>query len=226
MAYSRPLVPINTHTFELPQQSRTTWDLPFADNGLTSADHSSPGDASHHYWGRHSDSPLTPGFSPHLAAPTGSVHSASDARSSFTSFAPSKSDSGWPVPSRSMSFGLVEDISHFGYPNPYHPQHLSMDLRRRASDMHPPSSQSSANSSNTSISEAHMTPLLGPLSSSPSLNWGVATSWAALPSSSLVTKAPDYWYSEPAPLAKVQEEDIGPHSSGEPTILYSDREHR
>ena len=219
--------PNTTQTFEFPQHHRTSWESPFPDHGPTSAGHSSPGDAPHAYWGRHTDSPMTPGFSPHLSGPTSSIHSASDARSSFTSFAPSRNDSGWSMPTRSMSFGLVEDLP-LNYQHHYHnPQPLPMDFRRRASDMHPPSLQTSANSSNASISESHMTPLSAPMSSPPLQHWGVPTTWGSLSANSLVTKAPDYggWYSEPQ-LAKVQEEEIGPQFGGEPAILYAGAEHQ
>ncbi|CAD6585865.1 MAG: hypothetical protein ASARMPRED_002330 [Alectoria sarmentosa] len=215
--------PITTNAFELPPQNRLSWESPFLEHGPTSAGHSSPGDSTHAYWGRHSGSPMTPGFSPHLPASTASIHSAPDARSSFTSFAPSRSDSGWSSAQRSMSFGLVEDLSlNYHNQNHYHPQSTSMDYRRRASDMHPPSLQTSNNSSNTSISEAHMTPLSVSISSPPLQHWGAPTTWGSLPNSSLVTKGPDQWYSEPTILAKVQEEDFGPHYGGEPAIIYAD----
>ena len=211
---------MTTTAGEFPQQNRPSWDTPLLDHGPTSAGHSSPGDTTHAYWGRHSGSPMTPGFSPHLPAPTGSIHSAPDARSSFTSFAPPRNDSGW-TSARSMSFGLVEDLSlNFHGQNHYHPQ-ASMDYRRRASDMHPPSLQTSNNSSSTSISEAHMTPLSGPIASPPPQHWGAPITWSSLPNSSLVTKGPDQW-AEPTILAKVQEEDFGPHYSGEPAIIYAD----
>lgn len=216
--------PIITNAFEVPLQNRPSWDSPFLDHGPTSAGHSSPGDSTHAYWGRHSGSPMTPGFSPHLPGPAGSIHSPPDARSSFTSFAPSRSDFGWSSAQRSMSFGLVEDFSLNGHnhnQNHYHPQSASMDYRRRASDMHPPSLQTSNNSSNTSISEAHMTPLSVPISSSPPQHWVAPTTWGSLPNSSLVTKGPDQW-SEPTILAKVQEEDFGPLYGGEPAIIYAD----
>ncbi|KAM0800151.1 hypothetical protein BDR22DRAFT_909030 [Usnea florida] len=216
--------PNSTNVFEFPSQNRPSWDSAFLDHGPTSASHSSPGDSTHAYWGRHSGSPLTPGFSPHLPPPTGSIHSAPDTRTSFTSFAPSRSDSGWTsVAQRSMSFGLVEDLSHNVLnQNHYHPHSVSMDYRRSVSDMHPPSLQTSNNSSNTSISEVHMTPLSAPVSTSPLQHWGAPTTWGSLPNSSLVTKGPDQWYSEPTLLAKVQEEDFGPHYGGEPAIIYAD----
>ena len=172
---------------------------------------------------------MTPGFSPHLSGPTSSLHSASDNRSSFTSFAPSapsRSDSAWsmPGPARSMSYGLVEDL-HLSNQSPYHhPQQPSMELRRRASLMNPPSLQTSNNSSNTSINEAHMTPLSAPAVSTPPIqHWMTPITYAPLSNSSFVSKAPDYgnWYGEP-PLAKVQEEE---HYSSEPAILYAGSEH-
>lgn len=161
-----------------------------------------------------------------MSGRTSTLHSASDGRSSFTSFAPSSapsrshSDSAWPMPTRSMSFGLVEDLPQ-SYQNHYSHQPVSMDYRRRASEMHPPSLQTSNNSSTGSISEAHMAPLSAPVSSPPFQQWGVPTTWGTL-SSSLVAKTPDYgsWYGDATPLAKVTEEDIG-HFNGEPAILYA-----
>ena len=219
-------MPLTSQGFEFPQHNRTSWGSPFPDVA-TSVGHSSPGDAQSSYWARHADSPMTPGFSPHLSGVTSSLHSASDTRSSFTSFAPSvpsRSDSAWSLPARSMSYGLVEDL-HLSNQSPYHhPQQSSMELRRRASLMNPPSLQTSNNSSNTSINEVHMTPLSAPAVSTPPLqHWGISSAWAPLPSNAFVTKAPDYggWYGE-APLAKVQEED---HYSSEPAILYAGSEH-
>lgn len=162
-----------------------------------------------------------------MSGRTSTLHSASDGRSSFTSFAPSAtpsrshSDSNWVMPTRSMSFGIVEDLPQV-YQTHYNPQPVSMDYRRRASEMHPPSLQTSNNSSNGSIPEANMAPLSAPPVSTPPIqHWGVPTTWNTLPSS-LVTKAPDYgsWYGDTTPLAKVTEEDIG-HYNGEPAILYA-----
>lgn len=170
-----------------------------------------------------------------MSGPTSSIRSsydarsASDTRSSFTSFAPSRSDSAWSMPTRSMSFGHVEDLP-MSYQNHYHHPHPipSMDYRRRASEMHPPSLQTSNNSSTASISESHMTPLPAPVSTPPIQPWsGIPTTWSTLPSSSFVTKAPDFggWYGEPGPLAKVQEEELGPHYGGEPAILHTGAEY-
>lgn len=172
---------------------------------------------------------MTPGFSPHMSGLTSSMHSGSDARSSFTAFAPSRTDSAWSMPTRSMSFGHVEDLP-MSYQHHYHHPHPipSMEYRRRASEMHPPSLQTSNNSSATSISESHMTPLPAPVSAPPIQQWSIPTTWSTLPSSSFVTKAPDFggWYGEAAPLAKVQEEEPGPHFSSGPAILHTGAEYR
>ena len=87
--------------------------------------------------------------------------------------------------------------------------------------MHPPSLQTSNNSSNTSIGEVHMTPLSAPISTPPLQHWGAPSTWGSLPNNSLVAKGPDQW-SEPTILAKVQEEDFGSHYGGEPAIIYAD----
>ncbi|KAL9639968.1 MAG: hypothetical protein Q9164_000597 [Protoblastenia rupestris] len=206
--------------FGHPPQQQGHWHSPFPDPGPMSAGHSSPGDVSHSYWGRHSDSPLTPGYSPHMSGPTSSLNSISDARSSFTSFAPSRNDSAWSAPTRSMSIGVMEDLPSSYNKSVYHPQPLGMDYHRRASEMHPPSLMTSANSSNASISEAHVTPLSAPISSPPH-HWGIPSAWNALPSSA-INKPTDFgnWYSEPA-LAKVQEEEIPPPYGEQPAILYA-----
>lgn len=221
--------PLDTRAFDFPPQQQRAWGSPF-DNGPISAGHSSPGDGPQSYWGRH-DSPMTPGFSPHMAGgPTSSVHSASisDGRNSFTSFAPSRSDSAWgmPMPNRSMSFGMIEDLP-MSYQNNFHrPQHQPVDVRRRASEMYPPSLQTSANSSTASIPDTQMTPVPAPVSSPPSNQWGIPPLWNQLPSNG-IGKAPDYsaFYSEPS-LAKVQEEEFAPPFGGEPAILYAGAEHQ
>ena len=220
-ALTASLAPVSAQTFEFSQPSRSSWGSPFPGDGPTSAGHSSPGDSTYTFWSRQTDSPMTPGYSPHLSGPTSALNSVSDNRSSFTSFAPSRShsDSTWAAPTRSMSFGMVEDLPH-SFPNRFSQSHpSSMDYRRRASEMHPPSLQTSNNSSTASIPESHMTPLS--VSSPPLQSWGVPTTWGSL-AAPMVTKAPDYgtWYGETAPLAKVQEEDIG-HYGSEPTILYA-----
>ena len=223
-------VPENIRNWDFPQQHRTSWGSPFPDNGQSSAGYSSPGDPPPHtLWGRHSDSPVTPGYSPHMSGPTSSMTSFSDSRGSLTSFAPSRNDSAsWSMPARSMSLGYFEGLPlNNNYDNhSYRPQPLSDNLRRRASDMmQPPSLQTSACSSNTSISE-HLTPSTAPHSApihSPATNhWqALPTAYSAFPSTSM-SKGPydGSWYSD-APLAKVQEEEISPHFGGEPAILYA-----
>lgn len=228
-------VPEQMRVFEFPQHQRNSWGSPFHENGPVSAGYSSPGDPPPHaLWGRHSDSPVTPGFSPHMpGGPTSSMHSFSDSRSSFTSFAPSRHEStGFHgnVPARSMSYGLLEGLPvNNGYDNSYYNQHsLSKDLRRRASDMRPPSLQTSACSSSTSISEPRMTPhnaapQSAPVNSPPGNHWhSLPNAYSAFPSTSM-SKSPydSGWYSDPAPLAKVQEEEISPHFGAEPAILYA-----
>ena len=230
-------VPEQMRAFEFPPQQRTSWGSPFPDNGPISAGYSSPGDPPPHtLWGRHSDSPVTPGYSPHLSGvPTSSMHSFSDSRSSFTSFAPSRNDSGGfqnHIPARSMSYGLLEGLPmNGGYDNGYYsPQPLTKDVRRRASDMRdmrPPSLQTSACSSSTSISEPHLTPHTtaphsAPINSPPVNHWqSLPTSYSAFPGTSLKGHYDGSWYSDTTPLAKVQEEEISPHFGAEPTILYA-----
>ena len=219
----------HTRPFDFNQppqlQQQPPWHSSFHEPSPMSAGHSSPGEMSSSYWGtRHSDSPLTPAYSPHLSAPKPTMNGM-DARNSVTSFAhpATRNDSTWSAPARSTSMGMVEDFvpnypKHHSYPQP-----LSLNFTRRQSDMHPPSLVTSA-SSHASMSEANMTPLSAPVSSPPD-TWGVGSSWGTLPSSA-VTKPTDFgWYGEPT-LANVQEEDVPPHFGEQPAIVYADGDPR
>ena len=165
---------------------------------------------------------MTPAFPFQFSGPPSSTgHHARGSIGSFTTFAPPREDAGWPMPTRSMSYGgHVEDVSG-NYPDHYH-HGFQMDFRRRASEMNPPSLVTSSNSSNTSIPEAQVAPHSVPVSNQPTHHF-VSPTWNALPGHSHVGKPPDYsaWYSEPALLAQVQEEDVAPPFGGEPPILYS-----
>ena len=153
---------------------------------------------------------MTPAFSQFSGPPSSLAHPAFEPRSSFAAFTSPREDHGWPVAARSMSFGQVEDLSH-GYPNPYRSS-VSMDYRRRPSELYPPSLQaSSENSKNNSTGEISTPPLTAPVTSQP-MGHFVSPAWNALPGHSALSKAPEYstWYAEPAPLAQVQEEEVGP----------------
>lgn len=165
---------------------------------------------------------MTPVFpSQFQGPPSSTAHHPRESVGSFTTFAPPREEHGWPIPTRSLSFGgYVEDVAGH-YPNHYH-HGFQMDFRRRASEMNPPSLVTSSNSSNTSIPEAHVAPHSAPVSSQTPHHF-VSPSWNHLPGHSHVGKAPDYsaWYSEPAILAQVQEEDVAPPFGGDPAMLYS-----
>ena len=173
---------------------------------------------------------MTPAFSPYSA---GSQNPASqhppDVGTSFVPYGGSRQDQNWPLPGRSLSFGHVEDFSH-AYPNQstYHRQPYQLDFRRRASEMQPPSLETSGNSSSTSMSEAPNAPLSAPVTSQPMHHFGLTPAWQAMPGHSPVNKVADFggWYSEPGQLAKVQEEESGPHFGGDTAILYSNARHR
>lgn len=152
---------------------------------------------------------MTPAYSQFSGPPNPVAHHQFEPQTNFAGFTSPREDHGWPVAPRSMSFGQVEDLSH-GYPNPY-PSSVSMDYRRRPSELYPPSLQASSESSkNNSLCEVSTPPLTATVSSQ-SMSHFVSPAWNALPGHSAASKAPDYstWYSEPAPLAKVQEEEVG-----------------
>lgn len=221
--------PTSHRAFEFSHQpERSHWDSPFFDHGPLSAGHSTPEDPAQAYW-KLAESPVTPGFSSQFSQPPSSVpHQARDSGPGFTSLPPPRDDPGWSMHARSMSFGHVEDVS-LNYHNHYQSS-LPMEFRRRASDMHhPPSLQTSTNSSNTSVSEARSTPLSAPpVPSQPMHPFGVSQTWNAISGHSLLGKGSEYgrWYSDPAPLTEVQEEDVGHHFNGEPGILYAGTPHR
>ena len=169
---------------------------------------------------------MTPAFSPYSTGPTSSVpHQSPDVSRGFVPYANSRQDSGWSLPSRSMSYGHVEDLSHHYQNNNanYHHQPYQLDYRRRASELQPPSLQTSANSSNTSMSDPTNVPMQAPVTSQPMHHFNLPSTWQALPGNSPGRKSPEYvWgYPEPNHLAKVQEEEAGPHFGGDPAMLYS-----
>ena len=209
-----------THEYSNPHD-RQHWDSPFFDHGPVSTGQSTPEDASQAYW-KLGESPMTPVFPFQFSGPPSSTaHHSRESISSFTTFVPPREDHGWPMPTRSMSFGgHVEDVSGT-YPNNYR-HGFQMDLRRRASEMNPPSLATSSNSSNTSVPEAQAAPHSAPMSNQPAHHF-VSPTWNPLPGHPHVGKAPDYsvWYSEPPILAQVQEEEVAPPYGGDTPILYS-----
>lgn len=207
----------NSRTYDFSYHpDRSYWESPFYDHGPTSAGHSTPEDPSHPYW-RMGDSPMTPAFSQY----SGPSNSLIQPRSSFAAFNSPREEHRWQTAPRSMSFGQVEDLSH-GYPHPYQSP-VSMDYRRRPSELYPPSLQTSSESSkNNSTGEISTPPLTATVTSQP-MGHFISPAWNALPGHSALSKAPEYstWYSEPAPLAKVTEEEIGPTFNGGPGPVYT-----
>ncbi len=201
---------------------RSHWDAPFYDHGSLSAGPATPEDPAQAYW-KMAESPVTPGFSPHFSGPPSAVPP--HARESVTSFSglpSSREEPGWSMHPRSLSFGRNEEPPG-SYPHPYHAPH-QIEFRRRTSDMHPPSLQTSANSSTTSVSEGQSTTPLSaaPVSSQSMHPYGLPPAWSAISSHALAGKTPEYgsWYPEPPSLAKVQEEEGASHYSADPAIVY------
>lgn len=58
--------------------------------------------------------------------------------------------------------------------------------------------------------------------------FGVSQTWNAISGHSLLGKGSEYgrWYSDPAPLTEVQEEDVGHHLGEEPGMIYAGTPHR
>ncbi|MCJ1408378.1 hypothetical protein MMC19_002453 [Ptychographa xylographoides] len=220
--------PGSSRGFEFPPHNdRPSWENRLNDHGPLSSAHAYEEEPMSGHW---RESPMTPGYSPFTTAPPPHQfpqHSRDVSGASFPSFVAPRPDSSWGVPTRSMSYGHFEDLSHH-YPNGYH-QPYQADLRRRASEMHPPPSlQTSANSSNASSGEMHATPISSSIPSQLLHHpHGIPPQWHNVPVQPSMSKIPDYggWYPDAGQLARVQEEDV-PHYGGEPPILYSSAGHR
>ncbi len=215
--------------FSHPPDRAPRWDSSYLDHSPASAGlgHPTPEDPSSAYW-RFAESPMTPAF-PHFSGhPSSSFHYPRDHGSSF-SLSGSREDLGWPLPARSMSFGQVEDLP-MNYQHHYH-QPFQHDFRRRIStDMYAPPSLDTSN--NSSISEPHSAPVSAPVGGLTRQHFGFPPAWNTLPGhhiGGVVGKGPESiggWYSEPSPLAKVQEEDAGSILRGGPATFYSSAGHR
>jgi hypothetical protein len=219
------LGPQSSRTFEFPHpQDRSSWESQLHGHIPLSAGHEFADEHPHGHW---KESPITPGYSPFTTGPAPLMHHQTrDGSSHGPPFGVSRHEPTWPIPTRSMSFGHLDDLSQ-QYSNNYHPQY-QFDARRRASEMHPPSLHTSANSSNASMSDAPGPPMSAPLTSSGMHQYSIPPAWTSHPAQSPVIKIPDFggWYaSETGQLAKVQEEEIGPHFAGEPPMLYSSAGH-
>ena len=188
------------------------------DHPPLSAGHPYSDDANGGLW---KESPITPSYSPFTTGPpTALALQTRDFGTSYPPFIGQRHEPGW-FPTRSMSYGHVEDLSH-SYPTNYHHQY-PIETRRRATVLHTPSLQTSNNSSNTSVSDMQGTPMSAPLSSSSMQQFALPPAWHSHPAPSPRTKLPEYgnWYPEPSQLANVQEEEVIPHFGREPAILYS-----
>ena len=194
-----------------PNHDRPNWETPFYDHGPVSAGAQVHDDHSTGY------SPLTP-FSPYASGPSSAIaQSGRDVNAAWAPWGGPRHESSWPVPSRSQSYGHLEDLPH-QYQNHYHQQ-----FNRRASDIHhPPSLHTSANSSSSSMVETPNVPMSAPMSTQPLQSYGLPPAWHAHPGQPSMNKPSEYgvWYSEPGPLAKVQEEEVSHHFGSDPNALY------
>ena len=206
-------------------QDRPQWEPHFIDNGALSAGNSTPEDPGQRHW----RSPLTSAFPHQFSGPPASSPQARHMSTSFPAFAPVTQMSPYHAPTRSMSFDQGDNFhSHYqGHFNrPY------SDVRRRASEMHPPSLVTNTSSPNTSISEASGTPMsapgLGLMTPATTIDGVSPSCWTPMsthspqPPQSGISKPHDYgtWYStDSGMLPKVQEEDYVPSFNGEPAIV-------
>lgn len=217
--------------FAHPSDRASRWDHPHLDHSRAPSGFGNPtseGSPSA-YW-RYDEPPMTPAFAHFPAHPNSMVHYPRDHNGSF-SISGSREDLAWSLPARSMSFGQVEDLP-VNYHHQYHPP-SQQDFRRRiSSDVYaPPSLDISNNSSCASISEPHSAPVSAPGAGQPRHHFGFPPAWnpfAGHHPGGMINKGPEGiagWYSEPSPLAKVQEEDLGSNPNGDPPVFYSSAGH-
>lgn len=217
--------PIHTQYDVYHAQERAQWESPFLDPGSLSAGTSTPEEPALNHW----RSPVTPAFPHQFSGPPASSPQAHHLSTSFAPFPPVPQVSPYPIPGRSMSFDQGKNF-HATYQHQYGRSYV--DVRRRASEMHPPALVTNTSSPNTSISEASGTPmsapglgLLTPATTvdgvSPSCSWTPLSTHSPQPPQFGVSKPQDYgvWYHEGGPLPKVQEEDCVLSYNGEPTMV-------
>lgn len=216
-------VPVHPQYDVYHSQERSQWDPPFLEPGSLSAGNTTPEEPAENHW----RAPLTPAFPHQYSGPPVSSPQPRHMSTSFVSFPSAPQVSPYPVPARSMSFDRGEHF-HSNYQTPFSRPYV--DVRRRASEMHPPSLVTNTSSPNTSISEASGTPMsapgLGLMTPATTIDGISPSCWTPLsthspqPPHSGVSKPQDYggWYPEPTMLPKVQEEDFVPSFNGEPTM--------
>jgi hypothetical protein len=196
----------------------STWTSPFMDQSPAS---SKPGfeDPSSNFW-RLAESPMTPApYSTFAGPPSVAAHHHSETRTAFP-IEGSREDVGWPLPSRSMSFGNVEGLSQ-SYSNhyPFRPDYKSSStsgvyphpiITSHASSVATMSAPSSAISEPKSMHTGYGAP--------PTWNAGyMGNNIGDMPRKS--SQSFPTWYGEPGHLAQVDEE-APPHHFEEPMIYY------
>ncbi|KAI9804955.1 MAG: hypothetical protein M1833_006258 [Piccolia ochrophora] len=205
--------PSATGSYDFSQGDRSaTWaESPYVHSPVSAGPKSGFGDPSTTYW---RDSPVTPAFTSFAhPPPMPAVHRESDG--SFYNVP--REEPGWPVVSRSMSYGQVEGIP-VNYQNHYPPHH---DYKQPPhSAMYPPSLNTS-DTSMASISE----PSSAPADGRPG-TFGMAPPWNPNFMSNTLTgmtgkgsEGLGGWYQETSHLAQVEEEGPGPLNE-DPSMFF------
>lgn len=208
------LAPYTAH-FEFPdQQSHHHWEAQYSEGHEPHR----PDEYNSNFWIK-PETPITPSYPPYAqGVPNESAHGLHDPVGAYRSYGPSKTEAGWH-PSRSMSYSHLEDVAHSS--EAFHPLYHT-DSGHSVSDMLPPSLGHSGSSSIASAAENPTTTLGGPSPIVTMANQGIPYAWQhAIPTQS--PKSLDFgWYSDQAPLGKVQEEqEIQPHYVDDPNAVYS-----
>ena len=220
---------MNPQGFDFPPHDASHWDPRFFDPGhMSGHTRQSNDEPQNGYW--KPETPITPIFSPYTPNPSvsNSMHPQQISEPVTSSCYGSQSD-GWPyVSNRSMSFphvSHVEDVtSQYQQPqvqaNSYNPYPVT--TTRRTSELHPPSLQTSTNSSNTSVSEPFVGGMSGPVATQPIHSFTIPSNWQGISghSHSPLSKHADYggWYAEPQQLEKVQEEELSHFGENHPSV--------
>jgi hypothetical protein len=189
---------MEARTFDLPLAlDRSSWDGHGYDHGPSSHANSLHEDHLAGFWKSMNESPVTPGFSPYAVGPP-------------------RVDAGWPLPARSLSFGNLDELPH---PLEQYQPAYPADLRRRASDMLPPSHHAST----AAMADLSVAAMSAQSAGQSLYQYGLPQAWNVAPGPPMMAKPLELagWYAEPGQLAKVQEEELGTHFGQDPSILYA-----
>ncbi|KAI9890691.1 MAG: hypothetical protein M1814_003760 [Vezdaea aestivalis] len=205
----------------------SAWNSPFIGQSPASAGKPGFEDPSSNFW-RLAESPMTPAFSTFQSPPSMTAPESNGAARSAYPVDGSREDVGWPLPSRSMSFGNVESLAqtYNGGSYPYRaPDFKHLPAQNGTSEIYP---HPIITTGHPASAETMSAPLSATVDSKNGTNgYGAPPQWSAGYGGSNIAEVPrkpgpgfNGWYGEPGPLAQVEEETVGHHYGEDPAIYY------